>query len=460
MLPYAAAGVLALAVIGWALRGRDSVGVATPASEVATDSLAVASRDTTVDSLAAALPGAAAADSERVQRARTGVLSLTSSAGRGSAFLADSSGLLVTAAALVPRDQRVELFVDAEHTVRATVVRVDSAAGVAALLISPGSCRRCRPLDVGRADTALTTVAAGDSLLVLPVLRRTAVTPQRTVVSKMGGGTLATAGVLPLSTVGAPLFNARTGGVAGIVTRRGRGQGVAPAAAIRSLVAAARTAAARLTPNDTLYRSWPLRPVGDAEITAAEARAIDLQPYRVAQGGFDVLAMTPQVLAWRIAKSAPPPEEDNPFAIPARSAAASPDPLLDWKAWRGYRDERRAVVIFDISPAPAAYPTHPDRLLDAKKGDFFSMDLTRDGTPLVPLESQRIFAVGNPDAYRRDRKAIPNAGIYVFHPADFANSGARYQMEIVDADKSRRVTVALPPAMLQAIARDLGPWQR
>jgi hypothetical protein len=268
-------------------------------------------------------------------------------------------------------------------------------------------------------------VAAGDSLLILPVVRRTAVTPQSAVISRVSGSTLATAGSLPASTVGAPLFNARTGGVAGIVTRRRGGQGVASAAAIRALVAAAAPAAARLVANDTVYRTWPLRPVGEAEIAAAERRSIDLQPYRVAQGGFDVLAMTPQVLAWRVAKSAPAPEEDNPFAIPTRKTPTIPDPLLEWKAWHAYRDERRAVVIFDISPAPAAYPTRPDRPLDAKKGDFFSMVLTRDGTPLVPLESQRIFAVGNPDAYRRDRKAIPNAGIYVFHPADFANSGAR-----------------------------------
>ncbi|MFP5354977.1 MAG: hypothetical protein ACLGIK_07435, partial [Gemmatimonadota bacterium] len=83
-----------------------------------------------------------------------------------------------------------------------------------------------------------------------------------------------------------------------------------------------------------------------------------------------------------------------------------------------------------------------------------------NGTPLVPLESQRIFAVGNPDAYRRDRKEIPSAGIYVFHPADFADFGATYQMEIVDREKNRRVPVTLPPALIQAIARDLGPWQR
>ncbi|ODT03861.1 MAG: hypothetical protein ABS52_07145 [Gemmatimonadetes bacterium SCN 70-22] len=462
VVPIAAAAVLGIVAIGWlATRGGDAAPSTTSQAQLTADSLAAAAQDSASDSLAAvAGAGDSAVAAARVAQARRGVLALTSSAGQGSAFLADSTGLLITAAALIPRDQRVDLFVDADHTVRATVVRVDSAAGVAALLMPRDHCRRCRPLDVGRGDTAVTTVATGDSLVVLPVARRTVVTPHAAVVSRVGGGTLATSGTLPSSTTGAPLFNARTGGVAGVVARvRGR-QGVVPASAIRALVAAAAPAAARLAPNDTVYRAYPLRPFSESDLAAAEGRALDLQPYRVAQGGFDVLAMTPPVLAWRLAKSAPSPEENNPFAIPTGKTPSIPDPLLEWRASRDYRDERRAVVVFDISPAAAAFPARPDKPLDARKGDFFSMRLTRDGTPLVPLESQRIHAVGNPDAYRRDRKAVPNAGIYVFHPADFANAGATYQMEIVDADRNRRVALTLPPAMLQAIARDLGPWQR
>src|SRR5690606_8563017 len=115
------------------------------------------------------------------------------------------------------------------------VVRVDSAAGVAALRIDPVRCRRCRPLDVGHADTTVAAAAAGDTLMVLPVVRRTAVAAQPAVVARVSRGAVATTGTLAVSTVGAPLFNARTGGVAGVVTRaRGR-QGVAPAAAIRAL---------------------------------------------------------------------------------------------------------------------------------------------------------------------------------------------------------------------------------
>ena len=430
-------------------------------STVATDSSApppVAAAG--IDQAAVAVRETSVADSERVKRARGSVLALLTSEGRGSAFAVDSTGLLFTAAPLVPRDQRIDVFVDEEHTVRATVILVDSASGLAAVRIAPGSCKRCRALDLGSGDTTRSAAAVGDTLLALSVVRRTTVTAQVAVVARTTATTLGTVVALAPSALGAPLFNARTGGVTGIVTRRRGGVTVVTAGALRALLASARPLAARLSPNDTLYRTWPQRAVAASDLDAAETRPVDLGGYRTARDGFDVLAMTPQVLAWRLAQSAPPPVEDTPFAIPSRTTTTPSDPLLEWRAWRAYRQERRAVVVLVISPERAAFPARPDRTLDARRGDFFAMSLSRDGTPLVPLESQRIPAVSNVEPYRRERKPVPNAGIYVFHPADFAASGATYQMEIVDGDKNRRVTLTLPAAMLQSIARDLAPWQK
>ena len=456
MLAAAALGVVVLGFAATKLMG----GKAEPAPAVtaATDSVASDAAPAASDSApAATLPAAAGTDSEYVQRARSGVLFVTSSAGRGSAFLVDSSGIFLTAASLVPADQRVDVFIDGEHSVKANVASIDSANGVAALVVSPRRCRRCRTLDVGRRDTATTAAAVGDSLLALRVVGRSSVTQQSVVVAKVNGTSLAAAGAVGNAALGAPVLNPRTGGVAGIVTRRKGATAIVGAGALRALLATARSAAAGITPDTTLTRSWPARPVPSDAIAAAEAGNVDLQQYRVTQGGFDILAMTPQVLAWRMARSAPAPS-DNPFDIGAKTPAGPPDPLLEWRAWRDYREERRAVVVLEIAPDKAAYPQRPDKPLDAKKGDFYSMTITRDGTPLVPLESQTIHAVGNPDAYKRDKKAVPNAGVYVFHPADFANAAASYQVQVVDADQKRRVTVALTPAMLQAIARDLGGW--
>jgi hypothetical protein len=283
--------------------------------------------------------------------------------------------------------------------------------------------------------------------------------PQSTVVSSATSTTLTTATPLAAGLLGAPVLDPRSGLVAGLVTRRAGAIGVATSALLRRSIAAAGTERDPGALNDTLYRTWPLRAVPSAELQRAEGVTPDLTGYRVQQGGYDVLAMTPQVLAWRVATSAPPAVEDNPFAIPAAAPAGPADPLLEWAAWREYRDERRAVVVLMISPDKAAYPELPAKPLDARKGDVLAVTVTRDGTPLVPLERQRIAAVGNLELYRREKKAIPNAAVYVFHPADFAPSGA-YQLDVIDADPKRRTTIVLPAALLQAIARDLSPWQR
>jgi hypothetical protein len=284
--------------------------------------------------------------------------------------------------------------------------------------------------------------------------------PQSTVVATASASALTTAAPLTASMLGAPLFDPRTGHVEGLVVRRGGGIGVARPVAVRRSIAAALASGAAVVGSDTLRRSWPLRAVPTSDLRAAESSTPDLTAYRVQQGGYDVLALTPQLLAWRLAKSAPPPVEDNPFAIPAAPSAAPPDPLLEWSDWRAAREERRAVVVLVVSPDKAAYPQQPDKPLDARKGDVLSARLTRDGSVLVPLDSQRIAAVGNGDVYRREKKAIPHAVVYVFHPADLAPGAGSYQLEVSDVDAKRRVTIVVPGALLEAVARDVAPWQR
>jgi hypothetical protein len=304
------------------------------------------------------------------------------------------------------------------------------------------------------------TSAAGDTLLALAVVRRATMAPQAAVVASASATALTTAAPLATALLGAPLFDARSGAVAGLVTRRGGGVAIATPASLRRSIAAGTAATLPSALNDTLYRTWPLRAVPAADLQLAEGATPDLTAFRVQQGGYDVLAMTPQLLAWRVAKSAPPPVEDNPFAIPAASPVTPADPLLAWASWREYRDERRAVVVLMISPDKAAYPELPTKPLDARKGDVLAVTLTRDGTPVVPLERQRLAAVGNLDVYRREKKAIPNAAVYVFHPADLAPAGGTFQLEVIDADPKRRITIPLPASLLQAIARDVAPWQR
>ena len=454
-------GAVALVAVGYlATRGRAPAQDSAPAVAVSDSIFASVPSAQREIAAPAAVGDGAAVEGARIARARGGVFQIQSSAGRGSAFLVDPTGIVFTAASLIPSDRRVDFFLDADHTVRASVLSVDQANGVAALLISPARCTRCKTtLELGAADSTPGAGAAGDSLVALPASGRTSVGMVNAPVAKRSPRSLTLGALLGPSSLGTPLLARRTGGVVGIATSR---RGGATASTLRALLATARVAARTVTPNDSVYRSWPAIMVAEKDLEGAESLTeAAVTPYRMVQGGFSVMAMTPLVLAWRASQSASVSDVPaNIFAIEAPITSYA-DPLSEWKGWNAYRTEHRAVVIFDISPRDAAFPAHPTKLLDWKKGDFHSMTLKRDGEILVPLESQRVPAVTNQDAYRKDGKArIPNSGVYVFHPADFVPVTAQYTMEVVDAEKLRRVNFVLPPAMLQAIAKELGPWQK
>ena len=461
--PLLVIGAVALIAFGYlATRGRAPTPAQDSAPAVAVSDSIVASDPSAQRLIAApaAVGNGAAVEGARIDRARGGVFQIQSSAGRGSAFLVDPTGIVLTAASLIPSDRRVDFFLDADHTVRASVLSVDQANGVAALLISSARCTRCKStLELGAADSTPGAGPPGDSLVALPASGRTSVGIVSAPVAKRSPRSLTLGVSLGPSSLGTPLLARRTGGVVGIATSR---RGGAIGSPLRALLATARVAARTVTPNDSVYRSWPAIMVAQKDLEGAESLSeAAVTPYRMVQGGFSVMAMTPLVLAWRASQSASVSDvPSNIFAIEAPITSHA-DPLSEWKEWNAYRAEHRAVVIFDISPKDAAFPAHPTKLLDWKKGDFHSMTLRRDGEILVPLESQRVPAVTNQDAYRKDGKArIPNSGVYVFHPADFAPVTAHFTMEVVDAEKLRRVNFVLPPAMLQAIAKELGPWQK
>ena len=436
------------------LAAADSLAAATPPAVPETDSLAA-------DSAGALAEGSAAADSQRIARARTGVLLASSSAGASTAAIVDAArGLLLTSASVVPANRRVDLFVDGDRTVRATVVHVDAASGVATLLASLKECRRCRALELAAAGSAVAPLAAGDSVVVMATAR-SGVQPLVRAVGAVGERSVTTTAAVPASGSGAPLILPRSGAIVALAARKGGSTTLVPAATLATVLQAAREASASAVPNDTVAWAWPARRVPQRVLDEGGKLAESaIAPYKVTQGGFTVFAVTPQVLAWRFARSGATAQESlNPFDIPGASTPKPADPAASWALWNRMHVDGRAVVILDISPEKASYPAVPTRLLEPKDADFFSMELKRDGVVLVPIESQRIPAVYNQGEYRSKRKQIPNAGLYAFHPMDFVPVTAQYTMEIADAG-GRRVSVALPAAMLQAIARDLGGWQR
>jgi len=452
--------ITALAI--WNRGGSDGqLATGVPNAISRSDSVA-ASRDTMNLLVVAATPIAdtmMAIDSV-LQRSAPGVFGVVGSRGRGAGFLADSSGIVLTSASFVRPNDTVSVFTDGSRKLLARVVDVDSARGVAALLIPINRCTRCRALRVA-ADSVLAKV--GDSVVAIgaPALvgQRSSA---RGTLSSMSDSRLVASLRSNERRVGGPVLRA-TGAVVGF-NRTGGGAtaNIAPIAAARELLARANQRRARVQPIDSVPPTWPARTVPAQTLKEAEGRADrqSVDDYSAERDGFAVLMMTPQTMAWRHARADSLRNQGaNPFATGRPTCpTARCDPIENWASWAEYRAERRAVVVVQVSPVQAKPPFFGTPAPISARRNFRSLALTRDGTAVAPIEGARIYAVANPADYGAARRTAPFSGIYVFAPSAFVGARTIVLNVFDESDPARPVQIELPARVLQAVSNDLAPY--
>ena len=460
-LTVAAAGIGLVALAVWKLagaRGDDTTTIPLPTP--ATDSGEISQPQATLPTNAQ-VPVAAPAlllDSSAAL-ARAGVFTVYGAGQQGAAFLVDSLGIVLTARALAEGPTEPRLQLDGERRVVGRVMAVDSARGIAALRIPLSICRSCAVLPL-----ASDSVAVGDSLVVpTPATRgSTAIEARGAVTQNDRGGVLAR---LTLGGSGSPVL-AQNKGIVALALRRPRGTAtLVTSDALNALRATARRRR-DVVPNDTLVPSWPLTPVASREIRAALTRTDgDLRAFEATQDGITVLLMTPQVMAWRDDQVKQKVQASQVMSISDSQPRRIVDPLQHWREWGDYVRERRAVVALHVTPELGGYDRLPRQgVVDLRRGDVTAMRLYRDNVLVQPIETTRIPAMANPDAYRAGNLHVYNAGIGVYAPRDFAPkrdaSWPEMRLEITDARPSRTVRIILPVAALQAVQRDLSSYLR
>ncbi|HEV2178807.1 MAG TPA: trypsin-like peptidase domain-containing protein [Gemmatimonadaceae bacterium] len=399
--------------------------------------------------------------------------------GRGTGFLADSTGLVVTNAHLIKGADDVRVQIDSVTKVYAKPLVSDDDKDVAVLAINMSHCGACVVLPLFDSSKS-TAPAAGDRVLALgSPLNRLSVLSIGIVSSADDHAIVSDAGVNWLNT-GGPLVNLDGYVIALNSTRESQlalsdvsaGPRVAsstPASSIADAVQRARTALPSLgaaAPTDSLLPVLPPDPFPKAPIDAVSALPrLDLDVYRTGGGPFRLLTMTPQVMAWRQVqadKALVARKHDDP-----RKAAQwrRIDPIEGWRDWRDYLDDRRAVVIVNVMPEAAAFPFYEaDKLQTFDGGNFKSMVITRDGVPIVPVEKVRIPAVLNVDEMRASGRQVPMQGIYVYRIRDFApravGTTATYAVRIVDAAQpDKPVSIPIQPAMIEQLWKDFTPYR-
>ena len=441
--------------------------------------------DTIVVADSAAAPAAPAKPVKRENperdifaRYKSGVFTVFGAA-RGTGFLVDSAGLVVTNAHLVTGAEDIRVQIDSATKVYATPVVTDVDKDIAVLAINMSRCGACAVLPLFDSSKSAAP-AAGDRVLALgSPLNRLSVLSIGIISSASASAVMSDAGVNWLNT-GGPLVNL-DGFVIGLNSTRetqlaladvGAGPRVAssvPAAQVADAVQRARNALPSLAahaPGDSLLPVLPADPFPKAPIDAVSALAdLDLHVYRTGDGPFRVLVMTPQIMAWRQVQ-ADKALADRKQHDPRKAAQwRRIDPIEGWRDWRDYLDDRRAVVIVNVMPDGAAFPFYDaDKLRTFDAGNFKSMVITRDGVPIVPVEEVRIPAVLNVDEMRASGRQIPMQGIYVYRIRDFApravGTTATYVMRIVDAAQGgKAVSIPVQPAMIEQLWKDFTPYR-
>jgi hypothetical protein len=392
-------------------------------------------------------------------RMRGSVFTVKRGATRSTGFLADAEGIVLTSSAGLGSASTVDVFLDGARRVQGRVVLVDSARGLAAVLVATRACTgTCNPVPLAadrvqfkQGDSVM--AVAGPSLVSSGARAKGALTnatPQRAAAS-LG---------LAESGAGAPVF-LQDGSVIGVARSGGRSATLVPASVARAFLreAQAERTSKSITASDSLLPTWPTRAMAADEIAAGIRRTNqDLDAFRVpARNDFAALVMTPQLLALRKSEADTLRKYFNPGSSTTTYCDGNGpcDPIEAMSGIGEYLNERRAVVMIQVTPAllPAPYRGEHNKPNMARKPILTRVQLLRDGTPVTAIEEHRIYSVVNPGDYPADQQQMLYSGVSVFNPNDLVQ-GRALELNVLTVG-GRGVRIPIPAAVLEGIRRDL-----
>jgi serine/threonine-protein kinase len=393
-------------------------------------------------------------------RTRGSVFSIVRGRSRSTAFLVDGDGLLLTSSSGVGSSPLVDVFLDGSRRVVGRVVKVDSARGLAAVLIATRNCpSACAPLPLASDRVQYKN---GDS--VIAVTGGTLVSqggrPKGALTNTAAQRLTAALGTSESGT-GSPVLLS-DGNVLGLVRNGGgRSAMLVPASVARAFVREAQgeRTAKNLQPVDSLLQTWPARPLGADDLAAGVRRTSrDLDAFRVRGRDFEALIMTPQILALRKAEADTLRKYFNPGSTSTMfcDGTGPCDPIEAWTGLNDYLGERRAVVVVQVAPSrfPPPYRGEHAKQDMNRRPVINQILLMRANAPLEPIEAHRIFSVVNPGEYPDTQKEALYSIIAVYNPSLILEGGP-LELQVATVGGRDRQRIAIPQSVLDAIRRDL-----
>jgi S1-C subfamily serine protease len=426
------------------------------------------------------------------EQVKSGVFTILGEQGKGSGFLVDERGIVLTNAHVIQGSSEVRVQLDPETRIRARILHVDRERDVAALLIPSSRCARCYVLPVANPADGPLAVTGERVLAIGSPLNQTGVLTIG-IVSKLEERAIISDVNINKGNSGGPMLNNEGRVIAintfGDFTRVG--PGISGSILITQADETMRRANEAMAlssfeaPSDSLL---PMAPAGAFPLDAIKAVAsqprFDVRPYTGSNGPFDFAIMTPPVVGWRQAQAANAglARRKQREARAGVSENEQSDPIQQWYAWDEYVGERRPVVVFNVTPkvgqtrasgwanvlgamAAGMAGTYYVANYDLEfKGDFNHMQLYRNGEEVVPIDRNRIPAVLDVREWNARGKDYAYQGIYVYDPAVFGpnedGSQPRLEVRIVNTARIDQPTVfPLAPRTVQAVWRDFEPMR-
>jgi S1-C subfamily serine protease len=380
---------------------------------------------------------------------RTGVFTIFADGRKGSGFLVDRRGIVLTNAHVVEGASEVRVQIDSTTVVRARLIERDPERDVAVLLVPPTRCTGCAVLPIAQPESDAYAVPGERILAIGSPLNQTSVLTLGIVSRVEERAIISDVNINPGNS-GGPMLNT-AGEVIGINTfadpnRQGSGPGVAGAVLIAQALPAVLRARGRLEAGEASPPADSLLPIADrrpyplvALQEIARQPRYNLRNYSGRVGGFDLFVMTPPASFWRQAQAerALLGRRERREVRAGVEANERVDPIQNWPGWDEYVGGRRPVVMINVLPragetrgsgwlnalgaiaagaAGTVYVGHSELEF---KGDFRDLRLMRDGQEVVPVERNRVGAPLDLQTWYASGRDYAHQGIYVFRPEDF-----------------------------------------
>ena len=432
--------------------------------------------DTVVKVVTAAAPPPPKVLTERdiFERDRPSLYTVFGTTTRGTGFLADSNGLVMTNYHLVSNGDEIRVQIDSVTKVYGKLVAKDADKDIALIAINPKRCNRCRALTF--ADSAHGgSPGPGDRVLAFGSPMNKLGVLSLGIISNADANSIVSDVSIGWQNTGGPLVS-RDGYVIGLTSDKGatnagggRTETSVSTPVLLPTLGRARDslpAFAAKPMSDELLPIAPREPFPIAPIDAVRklGNNLILRNYQAEQGPFHLFMMTPQVMAWR-QQQAGDALTDKKQRDPKRYATLTMiDPIQGWSDWDEYLTDRRAVVVFNVMPDDANFPYYePDKLKNISDGSFADMRIFRDGVEIIPVEKWRVPAVLNVEQMKAAGKAIPWQGVYVYRVNDFApravGTVATYTVTINDQATLKQYKLTLQSVMIEQMWKDFTPYQ-